>query len=244
MARFWNAWLLPAARFSRTLACMTAWLVAEGGQQLVRADRIVSVAAVPVQDRWRDWGDYHPEKRLVNADDVQIMAGTRTGADLDADHVCVLVCPGRSAQDAVAELLVMLDAASASNRVQYVHGPWPSWRGRPDPIWRVADTPPGLGGARGPVRVSWGSGQVTSLELQAEGYRLAAMLSPEGSRSPRQVRRLMDPVVMFLGDGGVERTSFAVRVRAMEMALVPGAGDVRQAVDDACEVLSILRKKV
>lgn len=57
-----------------TLAVMVVWVALEEVQQLVRADSIVSVAAVPVRDHIDPgWEKTHPTKRLKDARRAQIM---------------------------------------------------------------------------------------------------------------------------------------------------------------------------
>ncbi|MER7505609.1 hypothetical protein AB0L05_40605 [Nonomuraea pusilla] len=106
----------------------------EEPQQLVRLDSIVSVAAVPLNDRdLPDWDKIPPRPRLFKARRARIMVGTQTGA-----LVCALTCPGSSAQAAVSQLISLIASppTPGHGRPAYVHGPRRSWPGDYR-IWRV-----------------------------------------------------------------------------------------------------------
>ncbi|MER7361970.1 hypothetical protein [Nonomuraea wenchangensis] len=132
---------LPAGAMSLTLAGMTAWLVAENGFRMARADAITSVTLDVDNDR-DDRTKYHPTKWLDRANWVRLVVGVPGEAPM-----CALTCPGRYAAESLKRLLDMLAEArrkhgDAGGNV-YVHAMYQDWPSRfPDPLWKVTSDIP------------------------------------------------------------------------------------------------------
>lgn len=117
---------------------MTAWLVAEDPYGLIRLDRIVSVSAVPLNDRGDSrWDERHPDRQMREARRVHVMVASPGGV------ARVLTCPGVSVQEAIAQLVALIENPPGADekRILYVCGHRRSWGGNAQ-IWRVSDALP------------------------------------------------------------------------------------------------------
>jgi hypothetical protein len=132
---------LLVGRPSRTLAGMTAWLVAEDGFRLVRIDSVVSVTLAFDNDR-DDPTRYHPTKLLDRARTARLMVGAQ-GSDV---LMCALTCPGRDAPEALKQLMAVLSTMGrkqADSSDVYVHAMYVNWPSRvPDRLWKVTSEIP------------------------------------------------------------------------------------------------------
>jgi hypothetical protein len=120
---------------------MTAWLVTEDPQRLIRTDDIVSVNPVPVFPEDNDsWHELSPAKRYTAADHVQIVVGTKAGEEVRA-----LSCPGYAAWPAVYGLVATIAQLSSHGPAAppvFIYGPRGS-RARWDrQLWRIEDDIP------------------------------------------------------------------------------------------------------
>ncbi|MDP4501137.1 hypothetical protein [Nonomuraea turcica] len=120
---------------------MAAWLVCEDPYGLVRLDSIVSVTAIPLNDRAipiRRWEELHPDLRIREARRVRIMVAGESGPQM-----CALTCPGLSVRHAIGQLVALIENPPGADdkRRLYVYGHRRSWGGNAD-IWRVAEKLP------------------------------------------------------------------------------------------------------
>lgn len=74
---------------------MAVWVVVEESRHLLRADAVVSIAAVLKDGDATRWARTHPSKRISGSDLAQIVVATTSG-----DRGSVLTCPGRNAAEA------------------------------------------------------------------------------------------------------------------------------------------------
>jgi hypothetical protein len=132
---------------------MTVWLVAEDRVQLVRADRIVSFAVVPVKPTGTE--SSNPLERLPSWDRIRILASTGSARNIEAPHWTCLITfngDGKAGVKVMSELTATIDAAEqdaarspGAAQTRYIHGPIP--RLEDDPmktrVWTIAEELPG-----------------------------------------------------------------------------------------------------
>ncbi|MEV0144680.1 MULTISPECIES: hypothetical protein [unclassified Nonomuraea] len=118
---------------------MAAWLVCEDPYGLVRLDSVVSVTAIPLNDRGDPrWDEMYPDRQIREARRVRIMVAGPGGT-----QACALTCPGPSVQHAISQLVASVEnpPGAGEKRSLYVHGHRRSWGGNAQ-IWRIAEQLP------------------------------------------------------------------------------------------------------
>jgi hypothetical protein len=121
---------------------VTAWVVLEESRDLIRADAIVSITAVPAEGEIdpADWARTHPSKRLHPSRPARVMVATSGGV-----QGSVITCPGRNVHQVISELVVLLDRLVAEQRpgqVRFLRGRWHNWITRDKKPWTVLEELP------------------------------------------------------------------------------------------------------
>lgn len=120
---------------------MTVWLVLEENWHVLRADSIVSIAAIPVRanDDHTDWSKIRPADRIHPSRPAQIVVATGGG-----EQGVAMSCVGRDAAKALLGLLQLLARIDSERRgqVKFIQGrrrdlsqatPWQVTDEMPDP---------------------------------------------------------------------------------------------------------------
>lgn len=126
----------------RDAVYVTVWVVLEESRDLIRADAIVSITAVPAEDEPApaDWARTHPAKRLHPSKLAKVVVATAGGV-----RGSVITCPGRNVHQVISELVVLLDrlvAEQQPEKMRFLRGRWHNWLTRDKHPWTVFEELP------------------------------------------------------------------------------------------------------